>query len=295
MNTIELHGLTKRYGDVLAVDGLDLSVTAGEIVALLGPNGAGKTTTIDMLLGLVPATSGTATLFEGPPAAAVRAGRVGAMPQTGGLLRTLSVLETLQWIAAIRGATSRIDEVLRSANLTEIAKRKVGKCSGGEQQRIKFALALLADPELLVLDEPTAGMDAGARRQFWETMRHEADRGRTILFCTHYLEEAQDFAQRIVVVGRGKLLADGPVAEVRSLASGRTVEADHPHVDDELLARLRTLPGVRSVEANGNRLTIHTSSSDDLLRYLLDDGATGLLVSAPTLESAFLNITEESR
>lgn len=295
MNTIELRGLHKSFGSVRAVNDLSLSVSAGEIVAFLGPNGAGKTTTIDMILGLSEPTSGNVEVFGGDPRIAVRAGRVGALLQTGGLLSSLRVIETMQWIASIRGTQSRIPDLLDRVGLASLARRKVGKCSGGEQQRLRFALALLADPDLLILDEPTTGMDVAYRREFWDAMRAEADQGRTIVFATHYLEEAQDFAQRIIVIGQGQLLADGPVAEVRALASGRTMEASFDSLDDAKLAKLRALPGVQDLVANGSRVTFRATDSDALLRRLLDDGARDLIVQAPTLESAFLTLTKDNR
>lgn len=292
---IEMHGITKSFGPVHAVDGLSLTVRPGEIVALLGPNGAGKTTTIDMILGLTSPTKGRLRILERTPREAVHEGRIGALMQTGGLLGSMTVQETLTSIAALCQRTSRVGEVIARARLEHLAKRRVAKCSGGEQQRIKFALALLPDPQLLVLDEPTTGMDAAARRELWAWMHGEAANGRTILFATHYLEEAQDFAQRIVLLGRGRLLADDSVAKIRSLASGRQVEATLPMAEDGLLARLRSLPSVSATEANGRRVTVTTIDSDGIARLLLDSGGTDLLVSSPTLESAFVALTKDNR
>lgn len=293
MNTIELRDLRKTFGPVHAVAGLDLVIEPGEIVAFLGPNGAGKTTTIDMILGLTAPTSGNVRVFGDAPRHAVLAGRVGAVLQTGGLLRDLTVRETVTAIAALQDASSRVDAVLERANLRELARRKVSKCSGGEQQRIKFALALLTDPDLLILDEPTNGMDVGARRDFWAAMADEARNGRTIVFATHYLDEAQDFAQRIVMIGQGRLLADGPVAQVQAMTSGRELQASFATLDGARVAELTALPGVSSVVTNGNRATITASNSDDVARYLLTHGAYDLTISAPTLESAFLTLTQE--
>ena len=195
MNAIELQQLRKTFrspsGLVEAVSGIDVVIEPGEVVAFLGPNGAGKTTTLDMVLGLTGPTSGTA-----------RGGMVGAVLQTGGLLRDMSVGETIRAIAALQDATSRIGAVMSVAGLEKIALRRVSRCSGGERQRIKFALALLTDPQVLILDEPTAGLDVTARRDFWEAMHQQAERGRTIVFATHYLEEAQNFADRIVLIVR---------------------------------------------------------------------------------------------
>ena len=230
---LELNGLAKAFrtsgdGMVRAVEHVDLTVQPGEVVALLGPNGAGKTTTLDMVLGLTSPTSGVVSVYGRPPREAVTAGRVSAVLQSGGLLRDLSVRETVQMIASVFEDPRPIDEVLARAGLTRLAARKVAKCSGGEQQRLRFALALLPDPDLLVLDEPTAGMDVGARRDFWDTMHADADAGRTVVFATHYLEEADTFAERIVLMARGRVVADGSTAEIRARASGRTVTADIP-------------------------------------------------------------------
>src|SRR5690606_34687861 len=213
---------------VRAVDGVDLSIAPGEVVAFLGPNGAGKTTTLDMLLGLATPTSGEVRVFGQPPRQAVAAGRVSAVLQTGGLLRDLTVAETVRMIASTYRHHAPVGEVLERAGLTPLSRRRVAKLSGGEQQRLRFALALLPDPDLVVLDEPTAGMDVSARREFWDTMHADALAGRTVVFATHYLEEAEAFARRTVMIAGGRIVADGPTAEVRARASGRTVSADLP-------------------------------------------------------------------
>src|SRR3954447_25114224 len=187
---VALRGLTKRFGPVTAVDGLDLTVQPGEVVAFLGPNGAGKTSTIDVLLGLSRPDAGTVEVFGLPPRTAVAQGLVTAVMQTGGLLKDLTVGETVQLTAALFAHTRPVAEVLERAGLTEIANRRVGKCSGGQQQRLRLAMALLPEPELIVLDEPTTGMDVEGRREFWSAIRADAERGRTVLFATHYLEEA---------------------------------------------------------------------------------------------------------
>jgi ABC-2 type transport system ATP-binding protein len=300
---IRLRGLRKGFatgaGRVTAVDGIDLTVGRGEIVAFLGPNGAGKTTTIDMLLGLTPPDAGTAEVLGLPPRRAVRSGRVSAVLQTGGLLRDLTVRETVQAIASLHRAGGRVAEVMERTSISGIAGRKVSKCSGGEQQRLKFALALLPDPDLLILDEPTAGMDVNARRDFWETMRQDADSGRTVLFATHYLEEAEQFAQRTVLIVRGGIVADGSTSQVRSMASGRTVsatlpalEAAGPAGDHPVLAALRGRADVRRLERSGARITATATDSDALAMALLRDfRAHDLEVSAPSLETAFVDLT----
>ena len=294
---IELTGLAKTFrvpgGErVRAVDGIDLTVRTGEVVAFLGPNGAGKTTTLDMVLGLTVPTEGKVEVFGEPPRRAVDLGRVSAVLQTGGLLHDLTVRETVQMIASTFRDPAPVDDVITRAGLEKLRDRKVSKCSGGEQQRLRFALALLPDPDLLILDEPTAGMDVTARREFWSTMHVEATAGRTIVFATHYLEEADAFANRIVLVSEGRVVADGPTAEIRSKASGRTVAADVD--DDSLLPRLRDLPGVAGAELAGNRLTVEVAAdhSDEVARLLLNGvGASNLEITTGSLESAFVALT----
>ncbi len=308
---IQLRSLTKDYnsptaGIVRAVDGIDLDVGPGEIVALLGPNGAGKTTTIDMILGFIEPTAGEATVFGRSPRQAVADGRVSAVLQTGGLLNDLTVGETVELVASIypepTGAQAGpgadpVAHVLERAGLTGRADRLVKVCSGGEQQRLRFALALLADPNLLLLDEPTAGMDVEARQSFWAAMAAEADRGRTIVFATHYLQEAEDFARRTVLLAGGRIVADGPTDQIRSQASGRTVRARLADADsaarlDNAVETVGRMPGVRRVTVNGDRLTVETSESDAVAGVLLTDfGATDLEIEAASLERAFTALT----
>jgi ABC-2 type transport system ATP-binding protein len=276
-----------RPTTVVAVDRIDLTIPAGEIVALLGPNGAGKTTTLDIVLGLTEPTRGTARVLGRHPRQAVQDGLVSAVLQTGGLLAELTVRETVEYVAATYGdAHDDPADVLERAGLTELAGRRVSKCSGGQQQRLRFALALLADPQLLVLDEPTAGMDVSARREFWATMRAEAARGRTVVFATHYLEEADDFADRIVLVADGRVVADGSTAEIRATATGRVVTAIVPDP-----GQVRAAIDVE-VEVEGDRVTIRTADSDAVARVLLDLGGHDLEITTASLEDAFVHLTD---
>lgn len=294
---VELTALTKsfpgRAGTVRAVRGIDLTIDRGEVVALLGPNGAGKTTTLDLLLGLTTPTSGEVRVLGASPREAVRAGRIAAVLQTGGLLRDLTVRETVELIASTYAVHVPVEDVLRRASLTGVSSRKVSTCSGGEQQRLRFALALLPDPELLVLDEPTAGMDVAARRAFWDAMHAEAAQGRTVVFATHYLEEADHFASRIVLVAGGRVVADGPADVIRSTALGRTVAARlTPEVVDPAATELRTLATVHDVRVEGDRLTVTTSDSDAVARMLLTTlAASDVEITTGSLESAVLALT----
>jgi len=286
---IELTALTKSFGSVHAVQGIDLSIGQGEVVAFLGPNGAGKTTTIDMILGLAQPSSGTVAVFGLEPGDAIAHGLVSAVMQTGGLLKDLTVKETIRYTAALFAATRPIEEVMETAGVTEIANRRVGKCSGGEQQRVRFAMALVSDPELIILDEPTTGMDVATRRAFWDSIRADAERGRTVLFATHYLEEADAYADRIVFVRHGRVVADGTPAEIKALGSGRAIRATWEGVTRE---ELRGIPGVDTVDIRGDQLLVHAKDSDAVARFLLTSTpAHDLEVVARGIEDAFVALT----
>ena len=287
---LRIRGLTKSYGPVRAVDGVDLDIVAGETVALLGPNGAGKSTTIDMLLGLSRPDTGEVTVFGRPPADAVRAGLVGAMLQSGGLIGEVSVRELVELAASLYPAPMPVDEVLDRADLTELADRRTTRLSGGQTQRVRFALALVPDPQLLVLDEPTAALDVEARRRFWASMRQLTAAGRTVLFATHYLEEADAYADRVVLLARGRVVADGPATAIKAVVGGRTVRCTLPGAD---LDALRRLPGVTAVEAHGDGVTLRCSDSDAALRALLaaELAAHDVEVAGADLEDAFISLT----
>ena len=291
MPAVHATGLHKRFGKVHAVRGLDLTVQQGEVVAFLGPNGAGKTTTIDMILGLSAPDQGTVSVYGHTPRGAISRGQVAAVMQTGGLLRDITVRETVQLNAAMFDSSRPVDEVLDRAGILEIADRRVEKCSGGQQQRLRFAMALVSDPGLLILDEPTTGMDVAGRRDFWAAIRADAVRGRTVIFATHYLEEADAYADRIILVRQGTVVADGTAAQIKNLASGRTVKASVPVEDRELLAGL---PSADSVAFEGARVTVRTRDSDAVVRYLLNrTGAHDVEVASNNLEEAFLALTGE--
>ncbi|MGZ4445023.1 MAG: ABC transporter ATP-binding protein [Nocardioidaceae bacterium] len=292
---IHLDGVTKSFGQVQAVRDIDLTIRPGEIVAFLGPNGAGKTTTIDMILGLSKPTSGTAQTFGLEPAKAIARGLVSAVMQTGGLLKDLTVRETVEYTQCLFVHTRTVDEVLERAGIADVADQRVVKCSGGQQQRLWFAMALLSDPELLLLDEPTTGMDVEGRRSFWKAIRQDAEQGRTVLFATHYLEEADNYADRIVLMSHGRIVADGTAAEVKALASGRTIRATLPNASDRsTLEHLHAIPGVEAVEVRGNSVLVHSKNTDEAARYLLTQtDAHDLEITARGLEDAFVELTAD--
>ena len=291
---VVLHGLTKTFsspqGPIRAVRGIDLRVPAGETVALLGPNGAGKSTTIDMVLGLAAPDEGSVAVFGMEPGAAVRAGRVGAMLQTGELLPYLTVAELVTMIASLYPRPMDVGEALELAGLTDVAGQRTNRLSGGQTQRVRAAAALVSDPDLLVLDEPTVALDVEGRKGFWTTMRAFAARGKTILFATHYLEEADAYADRAVLLAHGRVVADGPTNEIKAMAAGRTIRATVPGAD---LASLGRLPGVVGVEPRGAAVVLACADSDTAIRALLHahPGAHDIEIAGAGLEEAFLQLT----
>jgi ABC-2 type transport system ATP-binding protein len=291
---VRLDGLVKSFaspqGRVHAVRGVDLEIAAGETVALLGPNGAGKSTVIDMLLGLLAPDSGDVELFGRAPAAAVQHGAVGAMLQTGGLIMSLSVRELLTMMASLYPSPLGVDEVLRMTGTDEFAGRRTEKLSGGQTQRVRFAMAILSNPQLLVLDEPTVALDVEARHAFWTTMRGIAAEGRTVLFATHYLEEADAYADRIVVMSAGRVVADGPPNEIRAMAGTKVLRATVP---GGRLEQLERLPGVKSAEARGSAFVLRCADSDAAIRALLaaHPDAHDIEIGGAGLEEAFLELT----
>ncbi|MFD3314660.1 ABC transporter ATP-binding protein [Streptomyces sp. NPDC058694] len=289
--------VTKTYGSVRAVDGLTLALHPGETVALLGPNGAGKSTTLDLLLGLKHADSGSVRVFGGSPRDAIVAGRVGAMLQSGGLMDEVTVGELVRLACDLHPKPFPVPDVLARASLTQLADRKVDKLSGGQQQRVRFALATAGDSDLIVLDEPTTGMDVSARQAFWATMREQADQGRTVLFATHYLEEADAIADRVLVLHRGRLLADGTAAEIKAKAGARRIAFDLEGPIDE--PALRELPFLTSLDVSGHTVRIQSSDADATVHALYGLGLypRNLEVAGLGLEQAFVAITaaEEAR
>jgi ABC-2 type transport system ATP-binding protein len=280
----------KSFGKVKAVRGVDLTIAPGEVVAFLGPNGAGKSTTIDMMLGLTRPDSGTAQLFGGDPVAAVRAGSVGAMLQSGALLPDVTVKDLVTTFAALHRHPLSAAEAMSRAGVADIASSKTDKLSGGQAQRVRYALALVPNPDLLVLDEPTVAMDVELRRSFWASMREFVGSGKTVMFATHYLEEADDFADRVVVLAAGRVVADGTGAQIKSTVAGRTLSAVVPGATPDDLARL---PGVSAVEAQGPRIVLQCTDSDASLRAMLAGwpDSHDIEIRTANLEDAFLALT----
>jgi ABC-2 type transport system ATP-binding protein len=291
---IELRGLVKSFhgpnGPIRAVRGIDVRIAPGETVALLGPNGAGKSTTIDMLLGLLAPDEGTVAVFGRAASDAIAHGAVGAMLQTGALIRDLSVRELVAMMASLYPAPLDVGEVLELTGVDGIADQRTQKLSGGQTQRVRFAVALVSNPELLVLDEPTVAMDVEGRHAFWTTMRGFAARGKTILFATHYLEEADAYADRAVLMANGRIVADGPTNEIKAMVGTRTIRATLPEVDSAALA---ALPGVSGVERRGETVVLVCADSDAAIRALLaaEPGARDIEIVAAGLEQAFLELT----
>ncbi|CAL2069257.1 ATP-binding cassette domain-containing protein [Streptomyces murinus] len=284
--------VTKTYGTVRAVDGLSLRLHPGETVALLGPNGAGKSTTLDLLLGLKQPDSGTVSVFGTGPREAIVAGRVGAMLQSGGLMDDVTVAELVKLSCSLHPRPYKAADVMARAGIAQIADRKVNKLSGGQAQRVRFALATAGDSDLIILDEPTTGMDVSARQAFWATMREQADQGRTVLFATHYLEEADAIADRVLVLHRGRLLADGTAAEIKARAGARRIAFDLEGTVDA--AALRALPFLTGIDVSGQTVRIQSSDADATVHALYGLGLypRNLEVAGLGLEQAFVAITE---
>ena len=267
-----------------------MTIGRGETVALLGPNGAGKSTTIDMILGLARPDGGHVSVFGRAPSDAVKAGLVGGMLQTGALIRGLLVHELVSMVASLYPDPLDIGEVLELAGLTDAAQQRTEKLSGGQTQRARFAVAVVSNPELLILDEPTVAMDVEGRRAFWVAMRAFAARGKTVMFATHYLEEADTNADRAVLLAHGRIVADGPTTEIKGRVGTRTIRATLPEVaSDELAA----IAGVNSAERHGDAVILVCSDSDQAIRELLPryPAARDIEITGAGLEDAFVRLT----
>src|ERR1700728_2954178 len=279
-----LREVTKKFGGQVALDRFSLQLHAGEVVALLGPNGAGKTTAVRLLLGLSQATSGEVRIFCGNPRDRASRLRLGAMLQVGRMPEMLRVREHLQLFSSYYANPRPLDELLAVAGLEGLQARMFGALSGGQKQRVLFALALCGDPDLICLDEPTLGMDVEARRSMWEQVRKLTARGKTVLLTTHYLEEADALASRIIVIQKGKVIAEGTPAELKAGDNSRTIRC----TTSLRRSFVSALPGVTNVEQDGNTMLVRTQAPEPVLRTMLekDPALSGLEVRAAALEDA---------
>jgi len=282
--------VSKTFGATRALDNLSLSLHAGEVAALLGPNGAGKTTAVRLLLGLTRPDSGTVKLFGRGAQDKLARVRTGAMLQIARVPETLKVRAHIQLFRSYYPAPLPLDQVLAQAGITDIANRLFSTLSGGQKQRTLFAMALCGDPDLIFLDEPTVGMDIEARRALWAAVRDFAARGKTVLLTTHYLEEADTLASRIIVLNRGKIIAEGTPRQIKSMVTGRKIRC----ITQLAMDKLQALPTVTSVAQEGDSMVITATDSDAAVRALLlaDATAHGLEVSGAALEDAFLELTK---
>jgi ABC-2 type transport system ATP-binding protein len=286
---VHLQGISKAFGSILAVDNINLEIQRGETIALLGPNGAGKTTTISMLLGLLAPTAGIIQIAGMSPREAIQQGRVGAMLQDGNLMAGIRVGEFIDFVRSLHPAPLNKGQLLKLSGLEGLENRRVDRLSGGQTQRVRFAMAIAGNPELLVLDEPTAAMDVETRREFWMNMHAYATLGHTILFATHYLEEAENSASRLVIISKGKIIADGTVQEIQR-------QYGEPRVSftrlDENANRFNQFPGVHHSEIDGKRVILHTHNSDITAKALItsDIPWQDLEVRNIDLEETFVNL-----
>ncbi|GAA4556570.1 ABC transporter ATP-binding protein [Planotetraspora kaengkrachanensis] len=284
---VSFQGVSKRYGRVQALDEITFGIARGECVALLGPNGAGKSTAVDLMLGLSRADRGRIAVLGTAPEKAVAAGRVGAMLQSGGLPADATVGDIVSLAVQLYGGRRRTAEVLELTGLTELARRKGDALSGGQAQRVRFAVAMAGEPELLFLDEPTVAMDPLARREFWAAVRAT---GITTVFATHYLDEADAFADRVIVLANGSVVADGSPSTIKSMTGGRTVRCVLATPDPTVLL---ALPGVRDVSVHGRDVTLRTDDADATVAALYGSigGVRELQVSGADLEEALIPLT----
>ena len=287
-----LEGVGKNYGEIRALQNVDFSVRAGQVVALLGPNGAGKTTAVKLLLGLLQPNSGKARVFGGDPTNPENRMRTGAMLQVGRVPETLRVREHIDLFSSYYPKPMPLEEVLAAAGLKKLRDRKFGDLSGGQRQRTLFALAICGDPDLLFLDEPTVGLDVEARRALWEEIRRLVDHGKTVLLTTHYLEEADALADRVAVINQGKIIAEGTPSEIKAQNSGKRIRC----VTALSVASLLRIPGVTDARQDREAVEIRAGEAEAVVRALLasDPSLSGLEITSAGLEDAFLALTQDN-
>jgi ABC-2 type transport system ATP-binding protein len=288
--TVVLNGVAKSYGPVRAVRDVDLTVAGGGMVALLGPNGAGKSTTIAMLAGIIQPDGGTVSVCGLSPAAAVRAGRIAVMLQDAGLMPGVTVRELIELAHHLYPYPLPVSEALALADLSDVAGRRVDRLSGGQTQRLRFALVAVANTDVLVLDEPTRALDVAGRREFWSAIRGYARSGRTILFATHYLDEVDEHADRVIVMVSGRIVADGSPDEVRRHAGVSVLRLRCP-----CGTALDRLPGVSTVDRCGDIVVLRSTDADATVRALASiPGWRDLSVSPPSMDDTYLSLVEEA-
>src|SRR6266568_5530801 len=285
-----IEAVSKNFGEVQALLDFNFSVRAGQLTALLGPNGAGKTTAIRLLLGLARPTSGRVSVFDKDPTDVATRMRVGAMLQVGRVPETLRVREHIDLFSSYYPNPLPISETLAIAGITELRDRKFGDLSGGQKQRVLFALAICGNPDLLFLDEPTVGLDVEARHLLWDEIRNLLARGKTVVLTTHYLEEADSLADRIGVINKGSIIAEGTPAQIKSLTAGKKIRC----ITQLSLDVCKRLPDVVDVHRDRDAVVIHTSQAEEVLRRLLslDLELSGIEVTSAGLEDAFLALTK---
>jgi len=289
-HVLEVRGLVHRYGDLTALAGVDLTVKAGECVALLGPNGAGKTTLVRNVIGLIEGNSDLIEVAVGNPRSAETRRRLGVVQQAVGFPRSLTVGEIVGGAAARRGCPPEAaKQAIAEMGLTGLEKRRAAKLSGGQQQRLQLAMGLVADPVLLVLDEPTEGLDVEARRRFWNTIRRRLDNGAGVLITTHLVDEAAAVADRVVVVDRGRVVAEGTPDELRRTLPDRRIEVR----TKVPVSVIRALDSVHSVELRDGRTVIAATDSEQVVSTLLDldPEANDLTVATASLEEVLVALT----
>ncbi|GAA1755791.1 ABC transporter ATP-binding protein [Streptomonospora arabica] len=283
-----LHNVSRRYGTALALDRVSLDIGPGAVLGLLGPNGAGKSTLINLVCGLRRPTQGEVELFGGSPQDPRRRRALGMTPQQTGLPETLRVREVIDFVSRHYPDPLPAADLLERFGLIGLEKRQTGSLSGGQQRRLAVGLAFLGRPELVLLDEPTTGLDVSARRAVWEGIRSYIGNGGTILLTSHYMEEMEALSERIVVLKHGRVVADGTPQEVTEAASRRSISFEADEVPE--------LEGVVGRERRGDRQVLYTEDTDSLVRALVRSGAsfTGLDIHRPSLEEAFLEIEAEA-
>lgn len=289
---VKVDQVSRRYADVLAVDQVSLEVSAGEVLAILGPNGAGKTTLINLMLGRLDSDTGSVTMFGQPPRSLAARRRTGTMFQVGSVPGTIRVREHIELFASYYPGPMAIADVIEACGLSGLEHRAFDALSGGQQQRLLFALSICGRPDLVFLDEPTVGMDVDARRRFWSVIRERVAEGVTVVLTTHYLEEADALADRIIMLKQGRIAAQGTPDAIKSLSAGKIIRCR----TGLSVQALEALPDVIVVRDNGHRQELHSGHAEQTLRALLDADSTvsDLTINGIGLEDAFLNLTQET-